>query len=222
MFESLKQNPAQLPKLNPKESIMVQLVGYSFLNTFLSSLRKEERKALVEISEVLSAFKEGKAEELEVVEVFLNNIREGGIEGLRGKKEILKEAYKELKVEKVEEFWRFIRSLAGAGKEESFSHFIRNKEAKQEITKRAMQWWEREERKEREEEKRKEEQKNINSLKEIAEKGKKKDLNEEELLFLLENDPTGGELLMAYEEEKERRDLEKKIKTGKGVVSEDL
>lgn len=222
MFENLKQNPAQLPKLNPKEGLNMQIVGYAFLPAFLSSLKKEERKALVEISEVLQAFKEGKAEELEVVLVFLENIREGGIEGLRGKKEILKEAYKELKNEKVEEFWRYIRSWAGAGKEEIFSHFIRNKEAKEKITQRAMTWWEEEERKEKEGRIKKEEENNINRLKELVEKGKKKDLSEEELLFLLDNDPSGGDLLLSYEEEKERRELEKKAKSGKGVEAQDL
>lgn len=221
-LEALRAKKSQLPKTSPEEGRAIAVAGFAFLPMFLKEIKREERKALVEISEVLQAFKEGKAEELEVVLVFLENIKDGGIEGLRGKKEMLKEAYEELKNEKVEEFWRYIRSWAGAGKEEIFSHFIRNKKAKEEIIKKALAWWAEEAEKEKDKISKKAEERKVERLKELVEKGKKRDLSEEELLFLLDNDPSGGDLLLSYEEEKERRELEKKAKSGKGVEAQDL
>lgn len=134
---------AQQPKLAPEELVGMQIASYALLNQLLAVIGKKERGALVAISEVLSAFKEGNASELEVIAVFFQQVRNGNVAGLENKKAILVELASSIKAEHTEELWKYMRSWAGTkgSKLELFKQFIQNNDSKEAIAFHAKNWF---------------------------------------------------------------------------------
>lgn len=133
----------QLPKLAPEELVGMQTASYALLNELLMLIGKKERGALVAISEVLSAFKEGKANELEVVSCFFQQVKNGNVAGLESKKAILSEIASSIKAEHTEELWKYIRSWAGTKGNQltMFNQFLAEKDSKETIIFHAKNWF---------------------------------------------------------------------------------
>lgn len=131
----------QVAKLTKEELVNMQTAFYSSLNILLTALNKPERAAIVAMSEVLDAFKQDQATELEVIHCFLSQLVDGRMEGMATKKEMMKELYEGMPQAQVEALWMFARRWAGVGNMKQFSHFITVKLSKQLVQEAFITWW---------------------------------------------------------------------------------
>ena len=137
------QGTKQQPKLAPDELVGMQVASYALLNELLALLGKKERGGLIAISEVLSAFKEGKASELEVIATFFTQVKAGNVAGLENKKAILAELASSIPAEHSEQLWSYIRKWAGTRGNNLayFNQYIANNDSKETIAFHAKNWF---------------------------------------------------------------------------------
>ena len=134
----------QQAKLAPEELVGMQVASYALLNELLALLGKKERGSLIAISEVLSAFKEGKASELEVIATFFQQVKAGNVIGLENKKAILSEIAQGTRAEHSEQLWSYIRKWAGSKGNNQlamFNSYIQEKDSKETIAFHAKNWF---------------------------------------------------------------------------------
>lgn len=131
----------QVAKLTKEELVNMQTAFYSSLNILLTALNKPERAAIVAMSEVLDAFKQDQATELEVIHCFLSQLVDGKMEGMATKKEIMKELYETMPQVQVEALWMFARRWAGISNTKQFNNFITVKLSKQLMQEAFIAWW---------------------------------------------------------------------------------
>lgn len=142
-IQAKQQQAKQAPKLAPEELVGMQTASYALLNELLAILGKRERGGLIAISEVLSAFKQNQASELEVVSCFFTQVKAGNVAGLENKKAILLEIASGIKAEQVEELWSYIRKWAGTKGNQLayFNQYIQNNDSKETIAFHAKNWF---------------------------------------------------------------------------------
>jgi hypothetical protein len=158
IVQGTRQEAKQQAKLAPEELVGMQTASYALLNELLMLIGKKERGALVAISEVLSAFKQNQASELEVIATFFQQVKAGNVAGLENKKAILLEIAQGTRAEHSEQLWKYIRSWAGskaslpsflyirswAGSKASlplFNSYIQNNDSKETIILHAKNWF---------------------------------------------------------------------------------
>lgn len=138
-----RQQAKQAPKLAPEELVGMQTASYAMLNELLAVIGKKERGSLIAISEVLSAFKQNQASELEVIATFFTQVKAGNVAGLENKKAILSEIAQGTRAEHSEQLWKYIRSWAGTrgNQLELFNQFLTNNDSKETIILHAKNWF---------------------------------------------------------------------------------
>lgn len=143
VIQGTRQQAKQAPKLAPEELVGMQVASYALLNELLAAIGKKERGGLVAISETLSAFKEGKASELEVIACFFTQVKAGNVIGLENKKAILSEIAQETRAEHSEQLWSYIRKWAGSKGSQlaMFNQFLAEKDSKETIAFHAKNWF---------------------------------------------------------------------------------
>ena len=137
-----RQQAKQAPKLAPEELVGMQTASYAILNELLAIIGKKERGGLIAISEVLSAFKQNQASELEVIATFFTQVKNGNVAGLENKKAILLEIAQGTRAEHSEQLWKYIRSWAGSKASlPLFNSYIQNNDSKETIILHAKNWF---------------------------------------------------------------------------------